>query len=61
MGPYVRIILRYGVGAVVGYEVGSQLAADPDVIAVSTAVAAAAVGLITEGFYALARKLGWAT
>lgn len=61
MGPYVRIILRYGVGAVVGYEVGSQLAADPDVIAVSTAVAAAVVGFITEGFYALAKKWGWAT
>jgi hypothetical protein len=61
MGPYVRIILRYGVGAVVGYEVGAQLAADPDVIAVTTTVAAALVGLATEGFYALARKLGWAT
>lgn len=61
MGPYVRIILRYGVGAVVGYEVGAQLAADPDVIAVSTAAAAAVVGLVTESFYALAKKWGWAT
>lgn len=61
MGPFVRIALRYGVGAVVGYEVGSQLAADPDVIAVATAGAAAVVGLATEGFYLLAKKLGWST
>lgn len=61
MGAYVRIALRYGVGAVVGYEVGNQLAADPDVIAVTTAVAAAVVGFATEGFYALAKRLGWRT
>lgn len=61
MGPYVRIILRYGVGAVLGYQVGAQLAADPDVIAVATAVAAAAVGVVTEGAYALAKRLGWRT
>ena len=61
MGPYVRIILRYGVGAVLGYQVGAQLAADPDVIAVTTAVAAAAVGVVTEGAYALAKRLGWRT
>ena len=61
MGPYVRIAIRYGVGGIVGYEIGSQLAADPDVIAVATAAAAAVVGFATEGFYMLARKLGWAT
>lgn len=61
MGPYVRIALRYGVGAVIGYEVGAQLAADPDVIAVATAASAAVVGFLTEGFYALAKKWGWAT
>lgn len=61
MGPYVRIALRYGVGAVIGYEVGNQLAADPDVIAVATAVSAAAVGFATEGFYALAKRFGWRT
>jgi hypothetical protein len=61
MGPYVRIALRYGVGAVIGYEVGNQLAADPDVIAVATAASAAVVGFLTEGFYALARTWGWAT
>lgn len=61
MGPIIRICLRYGVGAVVGYEVGAQLAADPDVIAVSTAAAAAVVGFATEGAYYLAKRWGWAT
>lgn len=61
MGPFVRIVLRYGVGAVLGYQIGAQLAADPDVIAVATAVAAAAVGVVTEGAYMLAKRLGWRT
>lgn len=61
MGPFVRIILRYAVGAVVGYQIGAQLAADPDVVAVATAGAAAIVGAATEGFYMLAKRLGWRT
>lgn len=61
MGPFVRIILRYGVGALIGYEVGNQLAADPDVIAVSTVAATALVGLVTEGFYLIAKRFGWRT
>jgi hypothetical protein len=61
MGPFVRIALRYGVGAIIGYEVGNQLASDPDVVAVATAGAAAAVGFATEGFYLLAKRLGWRT
>ena len=50
MGPYVRIILRYAVGAVIGYQIG-----------VATAGAAAVVGVVTEGVYALARRWGWRT
>jgi len=61
MGPFIRIALRYGVGAVIGYEMGAQLASDPDVVAVATAGAAAAVGVATEWAYALARKWGWRT
>lgn len=61
MGPLVRIILRYGVGAVIGYEISSQLASDPDVIAVATVAATALVGLVTEGFYYLAKRWGWKT
>ena len=61
MGPFIRICLRYGVGAVIGYRIGDQLASDPDVVAVATAGAAAVVGALTEGFYALAKKWGWRT
>lgn len=61
MGPFVRIVLRYGVGAILGYQIGSNLAADPDVVMVATTVASALVGLATEGFYALAKRLGWKT
>lgn len=61
MGPLIRIVIRYGVGTVVGYEVGSQLASDPDVIAVTTAGAAMIAGVVTESFYWLAKKYGWRT
>lgn len=61
MGPIIRIALRYGVGGIIGYEVGSQLASDPDVVAVTTVAATAAVGFVTEGFYLLAKRWGWRT
>jgi len=61
MGPLIRIALRYGVGAIVGYEVGNQLASDPDVITVTTAATAMLVGVLTEGAYWLAKRWGWRT
>lgn len=61
MGPFIRIALRYGVGGLIGFEVGNQLASDPDVLAVTTVAATALVGLVTEGFYILAKRLGWRT
>ena len=61
MGPFVRIVLRYGVGAVIGYELGATMAADPDLVVVMTVGATAAVGAATEGFYWLAKRLGWKT
>lgn len=61
IGPIVRIALRYGVGGIIGFQVGSQLAVDPDVIAVTTAAAAMIVGALTEGFYWLAKRMGWRT
>lgn len=61
MGPLIRIILRYGVGAIIGYEVASNLAADPDLVAVASAAGAALVGIVTEGFYYLAKRWGWKT
>lgn len=61
MGPLIRIILRYGVGAIIGYEVASNLAADPDLVAVVTAAAASIAGIVTEYFYIIAKKFGWRT
>lgn len=61
MGPFVRIILRYGVGGLIGFEIGNQLASDPDVLAVTTVAATALVGAITEGFYIIAKRYGWRT
>lgn len=61
MGPWVRIAIRYGVGGIIGYQVADQLASDPDIVAVATVTATAAVGLITEGAYLLAKRWGWRT
>ena len=55
--PYVRIALRYGVGAVVGMDAGDLLAGDPDVV---TAVALAVAAIIEAGYIA-AKRLGYAT
>lgn len=56
-----RIVLRYASGALVAYgfipqEVGAELAIDQEV----ALILGAALGAATEGFYALARKKGWA-
>ena len=55
--PYVRIVLRYGAGVILGLEAGDILAGDPDVVA---AVALAVAALIEAGYIA-AKRLGYAT
>jgi hypothetical protein len=57
IAPIIRIVLRYGVGAVLGLHVGDMLAGDPDIVM----MIAAGVGAATEAGYALAKKKGWAT
>lgn len=57
IAPIIRIVLRYGVGLVLGMEVGSLLAGDPDVVL----LVATGVGVATEAVYAYAKKKGWAT
>jgi hypothetical protein len=57
IAPIARIILRYGVGAVFGMEVGGLLAGDPDVVL----LVATGIGVATEVVYAYAKKKGWAT
>ena len=52
--PIIRIVLRYGAGAVVGLAQGEMLAGDPDVVS----MLAVAVGGIVEAAYAWAKKRG---
>lgn len=57
--PIARIILRYLVGGVFmgSAAIGSQLAADPDIVA----VAALAVAAVVEVAYTIAKRKGLAT
>jgi len=55
--PIVRIIIRYGVGAVIGMAQAERLAADADIVTVG----ALALGACVESIYALAKRKGWTT
>mgnify|MGYP001800073647 CR=1 FL=1 len=61
LAPIARIIIRYGVGAFLGAEVGEILATDPDVINYTALAIGAGVAAINEYLYSLAVKHGWAT
>ena len=57
-----RIILRYASGALVAYgviphEAGAELAMDQELALILGSV----IGVATEGFYAFAKRRGWAT
>lgn len=56
-GPLARIILRYGVGFVIGSEIGEQLSMDADIVA----AVAIAIGVGVEAVYAYAKKNGGKT
>ena len=55
--PIARIILRYGVGLVIGSAQADMLAADADV---ATVIALAVGGMVEVG-YAIAERRGGAT
>ena len=55
--PFARILLRYGVGLILGMEAGDFLAGDPDIVI----YAAMGVGAAVEVAYGFAKKKGWAT
>lgn len=62
IGPWARIILRYGAGALVAYGYLSQEAADgisrdPDLALILGGM----IGLMVEGFYVTAKRKGWTT
>lgn len=60
-GAIARIILRYGVGALAGWGVGKELAVDPDIQALATIGVSVAMGTVIEGWYWLAKRMGWKT
>lgn len=64
MGPFVRIGLRYlgGYLAARGWlaQTDTDLFDDPDLVAALSYGGAMLCALIGEGWYALARKMGWA-
>lgn len=61
MAPYIRIALRYLAGYLVfknliPAEWADMIANDPDIVA----GVGIALALCVEGFYAMARRFGWA-
>jgi len=54
--PIVRILLRYGIGVLAGWQVGDTLAADSDVVDIIAAGFAVAAAVVTERWYAYAKK-----
>ncbi|RWN33419.1 hypothetical protein [Mesorhizobium sp.] len=61
----VRIALRYGAGflaakGILSAEDGAGFAADPDLQMLLETGAALVIGSVAEGWYWMARKMGWA-
>lgn len=61
VAPLIRILLRYGIGAIGGVALGDQLSNDPDIVAAITPIAAFVGGAVVELWYALAKRWGWRT
>jgi hypothetical protein len=62
IGPFARIFLRYLAGfllikGVIPQDIADQLANDPDLIL----LVGAGIALGVEGFYAVAKRMGWRT
>lgn len=55
--PFVRLLLRYGAGVILGLEAGDILAGDPDVVL----AVAMAMSIIAERAYAIAKRKGLPT
>lgn len=53
--PIARILIRYGVGLVIGSHAGDIAVGNPDLVT----VVAGAVGAANEVIYALAKRKGW--
>lgn len=60
LAPIVRILIRYAVGAFIGMEAAEAIASDPDAVEVGVLALTALVGVVTEWWYARARRNGGA-
>lgn len=61
LAPLVRILLRWLGGFLIAKGIASSPDAftDPDLVSVACYALAAVCGLVSEGWYALARRRGW--
>jgi hypothetical protein len=57
--PLTRVLLRYAIGAWVTKAGLDVDVSDPNVFEVANFLVAGMLGVLTEGWYALARKKGW--
>ena len=53
--PIARIVIRYGVGLILGANAADIAVGNPDIVT----VVAGAVGAANEVVYALAKRKGW--
>jgi hypothetical protein len=65
-GAIVRIALRYIAAALVAKGLispgdGNMLSLDPDIAHVAEIALGLAIGVAVEGWYALAKRMGWST
>lgn len=66
IGVVSRILLRYLAAALVARglvsaDLGSQIAGDADALTIMATVAGSLVAVAVEGWYWLAKRMGWAT
>lgn len=54
-GPLARIIIRYGVGIVLGANAANIAVGNPDIVT----VIAGALGAANEAVYTIAKRKGW--
>jgi len=53
--PIARILIRYGVGLILGANAADIAVGNPDLVT----VAAGAVGALNETIYTIAKRKGW--
>jgi hypothetical protein len=54
-GPLARIVIRYGVGIVLGANAANIAVGNPDLVT----VVAGALGAANEAVYTIAKRKGW--